>query len=132
MLGYSTCFEVKYRRNRDVPGGGHRKKLGCMWSRVKSTTIGANDTAPGSRDEAVVHSEDLMVSEPDRHLKWVSRLTTSMKLSISEYPYDLSLSLDQSHRRIFEHFGNHIMQGIFNSPFLKLCYCRYLFSSVFG
>ena len=62
--------------------GEHRKKLSCVWSRIKSTTIGANDAAPGSRDEAVVHSEDLMVSEPDRHLKWMSRLTTSMKLSM--------------------------------------------------
>ena len=64
------------------PVGEHRKKLSCVWSRIKSTTIGANDAASGSRNEAVVHSGDLMVPEPDRHLNWMSRLATSMKLSI--------------------------------------------------
>ena len=33
-----------------LPVREHRKKLSCMWSRIKSTTIGANDAAPGNRD----------------------------------------------------------------------------------
>lgn len=32
------------------PVRGHRKKLGCAWSRIKSMSNGANDAAPGSRD----------------------------------------------------------------------------------
>ena len=60
----------------------HRKKLCCVWSRIKSTTFGAHDAASGSWNEAVVHSGDLMIPEPIRHLNWMSRLATSTKLSI--------------------------------------------------
>ena len=44
-------------------------------------TLGIYGAAPGSRDKAVVHTGDLMISVPNGHLKWMPRLTGSRKLS---------------------------------------------------
>ena len=44
--------------------------------------LGVHGAASGSRNEAVVHSGDLMISEPKWHLNWMPRLATSRKLSL--------------------------------------------------